>query len=204
MFCLVPTEKKSVLQNRSHLPEVAVRTPADPGSRGAGVNRSFTWEASLLRGGDGGTGKPGFRVRTEGPQPLLREQVSASTGATLPARGRGRVGRWIATASPRGTRVAPTPPLRLRRKAAAAPSPGALSGRRSRLLAGLGAPTPTPASRCELPAPAGVLGSASRRRPRRRAAWGPEAPRKQPETRVEGTLAYIRFAYIFKGSRKQS
>lgn len=156
MFCLVPTEK-SVLQNRSHLPEVAVRTPADPGSRGPGLNRSITWDASLLRGGVGGTGKPGFRVRTEGPQPLLREQVSASTRATLPARGRGRVGRWIATASPGGTRVAPSPPPRLRRKAAAAPSPGALSGRRSRLLAGLGAP-PHPRLPLRVPGPGGRAG----------------------------------------------
>lgn len=103
MFCLVPTEKKSVLQNRSHLPEVAVRTPAEPGSRGAGVNRSFTWDASLLRGGVGGTGKA-----RRFPSAHRRSPASTSGAglrqhrATHPARGRGRVVRWIATASPGG------------------------------------------------------------------------------------------------------
>lgn len=80
-----------------------------------------------------------------GPSTPLQEQVSASTRATLPARSGGRVGPWVATASPDGAgcpAAAPSRPPRLRGKAAAGPSPGALSARASRHPGGAGRPMP--------------------------------------------------------------
>lgn len=108
------------------------------------MNRSFTWDVSLLRGGGWEE-----QVKAVGPRTPFQEQVSASTRATLPAQSAGRLGPWVATASPGGAggpAVAPSRPPRLRGKAAAAPSPGALSARASRHPGGAGRPMPPAAS----------------------------------------------------------
>lgn len=103
-----------------------------------------------------------------GPSTPLQEQVSASTRATLPARSGGRVGPWVATASPDG---------------AGCPRGCALSAparERPATPAGQGAPC--------LPLGARGAGGSARKlvspASQKLAASGLQAPRKQLQTRV--------------------